>query len=158
MKVKSGIKIRSVLPENLEQVIELCKLHSEYEGQAYDRQGKLENLSSALFKVEPALWCFVADDCGVIQGYTTATKEFSTWDASYYLHMDCLFLLESTRGLGLGSLFITALTELAITESCNQIQWQTPVDNFGAIKFYTKCGATNKRKQRFFLDVSEMEK
>ncbi len=141
----SPTEIRLVKETDMDQVIELCSLHAKFENAEYDNRGKAINLSRAIFKETPSLFCLVAERNNSIVGYATMTKEFSTWDADYYLHMDCLFILEESRGLGLGTLFIEAIKEFAIDNFCTHIQWQTPIDNYNAIGFYTSLGGFEQR-------------
>lgn len=145
-----------VCPEqnkDINVIVELCAMHAAYEKSEYDMAGKASKLEKAIFSYSPTLFCFVAESEGKVVGYLTATKEFSTWDAEYFLHMDCLYLLENIRGSGVGSLFIKTLQEYAINSSCTHIQWQTPVDNFSAINFYEKQGAISRDKKRFYLSL-----
>jgi len=143
--------IRSVKEQDIVQLIDLCALHAKYEDAEYSKKGKALKLGDALFKENPFIFCFVAELNNEIVGYTTITKEFSTWDADYFLHMDCLYILERSRGLGLGSLFVEAIKQFSIDASCTHIQWQTPIDNSSAIGFYTNLGAISKNKKRFYL-------
>jgi GNAT superfamily N-acetyltransferase len=143
--------IRAAQDNDIEDVVELCAMHAAYEKSEYDRVGKASKLRHAIFTSSPSLFCFVAENDGKVVGYATATKEFSTWDAEYFLHMDCLYLLKDTRGSGVGSLFMKTLKEFAAINSCTHIQWQTPVDNLSGIKFYEKQGAVSKDKKRFYL-------
>ena len=147
----ASFNIRQVQDKDIESVVELCALHAAYEKSEYNKAGKASKLRDAIFKSNPSLFCFVAEEKGKIVGYTTATKEFSTWDAEYFLHMDCLYLLESTRGAGLGSLLMKKLQDFAAIHACTHIQWQTPVDNLSGIRFYEKQGAVSKDKKRFYL-------
>jgi hypothetical protein len=43
------------------------------------------------------------------------------------------------------------LRDIAREKNCVNIQWQTPVFNKRAIKFYNRIGATGKDKVRFTL-------
>lgn len=43
--------------------------------------------------------------------------------------------------------------EYAKAENCHMIQWQTPVFNDKAIRFYQKIGGISKPKERFFMKV-----
>lgn len=146
------LKIRKAEQGDMEQIINLCQLHSEYEGQPYNRKGKLQMLSNAIFNKNILLWCYVAENDGVIEGYATATKEFSTWDAQHYLHMDCLFVLETSRGKSIGKKLLKTIEELSTEQLCTHVQWQTPINNKGAINFYERYGAISKPKLRFFLE------
>lgn len=144
--------IRPVKNSDIDQVVELCAKHAKYENASYEKKGKASRLKKALFKTPPSLFCFVAEKDGQIIGYSTITKEFSTWDADYFLHMDCLYILEDSRGLGLGTMFINTIKKFCVQSACTHIQWQTPSDNIEAIKFYNNQGAIRKNKKRFFLN------
>ena len=148
-----NINIRKAKPSDIKSVVELCELHANFENAEYDKTYKEEKLINYLFQDNPVLSCLVAEKNDELLGYATATKEFSTWDADFFLHMDCLYITEKARGEKLGYKFMSKIKELAKEQSCSHIQWQTPTDNLGAISFYKKCGATNKDKVRFFLPL-----
>ena len=74
-------------------------------------------------------------------------------DADFYIYMDCLFLTEKSRSLGLGEKLINRIKQECKRLQCNHIQWQTPDFNTRAMKFYNRIGAKSKTKQRYFLEV-----
>lgn len=149
--------IRAVTPTDLEQLVLLCAEHAEYEKASYSPQGKSELLHTALFE-QKNLYAWVVEDDNTLEndntlvGYATATLEFSTWDAAYFLHMDCLYLKAEARGQGLGEKLIREVAKLAKEKNCVNVQWQTPDWNLGAMNFYKRLGAISKNKVRFFLD------
>ncbi len=149
----SNLIIRRAKLKDIDSIVHLCELHAHFEGAEYDREGKSQKLSKLLFQKLPPLHCLVAEKNNELIGYATATKELSTWDADFFLHMDCLYILEKSRGEKLGYKFISEIKELARELDCSHIQWQTPNSNTGAISFYKKCGATSKDKVRFFLSI-----
>ncbi|MEO1715245.1 MAG: GNAT family N-acetyltransferase, partial [Bacteroidota bacterium] len=77
---------------------------------------------------------------------------FSTWDAEYYVYLDCLYLEPQTRGQGIGTQIMEEVKAFARAEDCSVIQWQTPDFNEKAIRFYQKIGGVSKAKERFFLE------
>ncbi|MCZ4279971.1 GNAT family N-acetyltransferase [Kiloniella laminariae] len=84
-------------------------------------------------------------------GYLALSREFSTWRASDYLHMDCLFVRQAYRGRGLGRrLFNVALEEVR-EQGLERLEWQTPDWNDPAIRFYRELGARGKNKVRFSI-------
>ncbi|MBL8061805.1 MAG: GNAT family N-acetyltransferase [Anaerolineales bacterium] len=145
--------IRRAVPEDLPELVRLCAEHAEFEQAAYSPHGKAERLKAHLFGKTPACFCLVAEMDAVLSGYATYSKEFSTWDAGFYIHMDCLFLRPHARGLGLGEHLIKQIKQEARSLGCQLIQWQTPKFNTRAIKFYKRIGAMEKEKMRFFLTV-----
>ena len=87
----------------------------------------------------------------IVVGYTSYTIDFSTWDAKQFLYMDCLYLEPDVRGYEIGEKLIDELKIIAQRENCVNMQWQTPVFNERAVKFYERIGAAGKEKVRFSL-------
>jgi hypothetical protein len=94
--------IRFVEKRDLQELIVLCELHAIFEKSQYDPKGKAEGLENYLFSENPPLFCLVVEWNHKLVGYASYTKQFSTWDAYYYIYMDCLFLIESQEVLVLG--------------------------------------------------------
>ncbi len=145
--------IRFALKKDLDELIVLCEKHAIYEQATYSRIGKREKLEQSIFGEHPALYCLVVDSKKGLIGYATYMKQFSTWDASFYIYMDCLFMREGTRGFGIGDQLMQRIKLEAAQLDCKLIQWQTPDFNVRAIKFYKRIGATSKEKERFFWEV-----
>ncbi len=145
--------IRPAVSNDVSEIIELCKLHAAYEKAEYNTSGKKEKLSASLFSDTPALFCLVVESDKNILGYATYMKQYSTWDACFYIYMDCLFIKEAYRGNRLGEKLVARIKEEAKLLNCDLIQWQTPEFNTRAIKFYYRIGATSKSKERFFLET-----
>ncbi len=146
--------IRFVASNDLEQLVNLCQLHANFEKSNYNSQHKITHLKEALFKETPDLYCLVvATEENNLIGYTTFMKQYATWDASFYIYMDCLFLTKEARGFGLGEQLIDQIKKEALNLNCSLIQWQTPDFNKRAMKFYKRIGATSKNKERFFLKI-----
>lgn len=144
--------IRKAIERDIDAIIDLCVEHAEYEKAVYDQTNKAEKLSKMLFKDNPHLQCKVAEVDNKIVGYATFSRECSTWNADYYVHMDCLYLKEENRGFGIGEALINEIVAYAKQINALHIEWQTPTFNYRAIKFYLRIGATAKEKQRFTLN------
>jgi GNAT superfamily N-acetyltransferase len=150
--------VRKAEPTDLGEIIDLCAEHAAYEQAAYSPEGKAEKLSSHLFSQSPRLFCLLAVDGTDILGYATYMFEFSTWDAAHYIHMDCLYIRPHARGFGIGEALVKQIAKASKENNCNIIQWQTPVFNERAIKFYYRIGATSKEKLRMYLEEEVIEK
>lgn len=142
--------IRFALSKDMPRVVALCQAHATYEKADYQPEGKTKQLSDSFFEYPPAAYCLVVEHHHQIVGYATFMKQFSTWDAAYYLYLDCLYFEPEARGLGLGKLVMDAVWAFAKAENCRRIEWQTPDFNESAIGFYKKLGAYGKTKERFF--------
>ena len=152
-----NINIRFAKIVDMDQIVQLCKGHAAYEKSAYSEEGKKELLTKSIFQENPPLYCLVAAQDNYLLGYLTYMKQFSTWDANYYVYMDCLFMLEAARGFGIGEKLVNRMKEESRKQNCQLIQWQTPDFNERAIKFYKRIGATSKSKERFYLDSAASE-
>lgn len=148
-----SIEIRKPLQSEMNQLIELCALHAEYEKYDFVKEGKAEKLGAYLFSENPPMQCYVAIVDGEMAAYTTFSKQFSTWQAMHYIHMDCLFVLENHRGKVIGEMLVNKVKDYAKESNCTQIQWQTPHDNVRAIKFYHRIGGKAKQKLRYYLNM-----
>ncbi|MET7595444.1 N-acetyltransferase family protein [Streptomyces sp. NPDC004082] len=146
-------RVRRAVREDLPHVAALAAEHAAYEHAGPPAPGLAGRLEGLLFGVAaPRLRCLVAESGdGEIVGYATCAPELSTWDGAEYLHMDCLFLREGRRGLGLGPLLMEAVLAEARTLGLGEVQWQTPLWNEGAIRFYDRLGARGREKRRYSL-------
>lgn len=135
------------------ELIKLCTEHAEFEQASYSPVGKENDLAKYIFADQPPVFCLVAENTtGELVGYAAITREFSTWDADYYLHLDCLYLRPQFRNQGIGELMMKEIAAHAVRFGCKQVQWHTPAFNERAVKFYRRIGATEKQKCRFYLN------
>lgn len=147
--------IRECEEIDLPRLLELCCKHSEFEHATYDLAGKENSLRDALFSARPKLFCSVIESDNYLQGYFSYTFDYSTWDAQTFLYLDCLYLEPEFRGQRIGEVVFENLKKIAKQNGCVNIQWQTPVFNERAIKFYNRIGGKGKDKVRFFIDLSQ---
>ena len=144
-------RVRNARPEDVAELVVLMAEHAAYERARPPASGLGDRLRRLLFEVDrPRLRCFVAEDpAGCVIGYATCTPELSTWDGLEYLHLDCLFLREGQRGLGLGRLLLDVVRAEAVVSGLAEVQWHTPVWNVDAIRFYDRTGARSSDKRRY---------
>jgi GNAT superfamily N-acetyltransferase len=147
--------IRHAQMVDVETLVDLCKEHADFERVAYDTNGKVASLSAALLSEVPRLYAWVAVTSDALVGYATASREYSTWSACEYLHMDCLFVRSDARGAGLGAALFRTVVAFAGDIGVPEIQWQTPDWNVDASRFYQRHGGIAKAKLRFTLDISD---
>jgi ribosomal protein S18 acetylase RimI-like enzyme len=145
--------IRKCEINDLPILVELCQKHAAFEQANYNPNGKQKLLQNAIFSNNPKLFCLIVEINKKIGGFCTYTYDFSTWDAQNFMYMDCLFIEEDFRGHKIGEKIIENLKQIAEIENCFNIQWQTPVFNERAIKFYNRIGGISKHKVRFFIDL-----
>ena len=141
--------IRHVLSSEIGALVALCAEHAAFERAEYSPRGQAERLVEAIFSEHPRLWCLVATVDDHMVGYATCSREFSTWHAADFLHMDCLYLQPAYRGRGIGWEMMRAVARQARDLGCAFIEWQTPVWNESGARFYRKLGAAGNEKTRF---------
>lgn len=149
----AAYRVRLAVADDLEELVVMCGEHASYERAACDPEGLTDRLRHALRSRHPRLHAWVADAGDGLVGYATAAAEFSTWAGREYLHMDCLFVRDGWRGAGIGAALLAAVVAHARKCRCAEIQWQTPVWNEGAARFYRRAGAQEQSRRRFFLAV-----
>lgn len=147
--------IRGCEEKDLPELVELCGKHSVFEQANYNSIGKETLLKKAIFSDKPKLFCSVIESNNKLQGYFSYTLDYSTWDAQIFLYLDCLYLEPEFRGLRIGEIVFDKLKVIAKLNDCINIQWQTPIFNDRAIKFYNHIGGTGKDKVRFFIDIKQ---
>ncbi|HEV8694761.1 MAG TPA: GNAT family N-acetyltransferase, partial [Lysobacter sp.] len=145
--------VRRVQPGDMAELVRMCEEHARYERAHYDASGKEQALVRALFVPTPLLHAWVATAGNRLIGYATAVAEFSTWTATQYLHMDCLFVRELARNCGIGEALLDTVIRFARASGCREVQWQTPEWNVDACRFYGRKGAVGAGKMRFTLTV-----
>jgi GNAT superfamily N-acetyltransferase len=143
--------IRCYQDGDSDSLIRLCQEHAAYERDHYDLANKKELIERAILGPSPSLHCWVVEVRNQVVGYMTYTFDFSTWHARKYLHMDCLYLEEPYRGYGIGQEILQRLEKVARQNDCFAIQWQTPLFNERAIKFYQRTAAIGNDKKRYVL-------
>ena len=146
-------RILTPLRTRINEIIALCHAHAEYEQSSYVKANKMELLSRDMWTQPPKLHCLVAESEGKYIGYITWMVQYSTWDAAEYLYMDCLYVEEEFRGLGIGEELVKFMKEFGQKKNIELVQWQTPTFNDRAMKFYKRMGAESKSKERFFLKI-----
>ena len=147
-------KIRDCQPQDLDKLVLLCQKHAAYERSAYHADGKLTALHVAIFEGDKPLKCIVVEVSGEVIGYATYTFDFSTWDAAWFIHLDCLYLEDDYRSYGIGQVLMEKVKENGEARGCVNMQWQTPDFNERAIKFYQRIGGIGKNKVRFTLALA----
>lgn len=152
MLQKNSINIRPAMPDDAAMLLELFYQHAEFE-QATQPTISINKLAAIISDgIKIQLW--VAAENKVLLGYFSITQDYSTWSGEKYLHLDCLFLQQNYRELGIGGLLFKKVGDIAKARGIQQVQWQTPIENQAGIEFYTHQGASYKIKSRFTLNLT----
>lgn len=145
----AGWTVRPASVADAPALARLCAAHATYERLSPTPTDHAARLADALAVGRLQAWLGWLG--GEAIGYSSATQDFSTLAGAPFLHLDCLYLEPAARGLGLGRELLAAVAGHARALGCTQLQWQTPVWNADAIRFYDRLGATRLEKQRYTL-------
>ena len=89
-------------------------------------------------KIE-AFLIYAAD--GIAVGYAIILETYSSFLALPTLYLEDIFILETHRGMGLGSKLFDHIVELARSRGCGRVDWQVLDWNTPAREFYERKGA-----------------
>ncbi|MEE9417518.1 MAG: GNAT family N-acetyltransferase [Acidimicrobiales bacterium] len=145
------VVVRPLRADDLNRLLKLMEAHASFERAHFDPDRKYERLAEALLGDQSRSNCIVAERRGVVIGYATFSREFSTWDADEYLHMDTLFVAAEHRGSGVGALLLQQVLDFAASSGLINTQCQTPDWNQDALRLYERVGAIAQPKIRLTL-------
>jgi ribosomal protein S18 acetylase RimI-like enzyme len=138
------ITIRPVREEDFSAIVQLFHefAHFEYLDE------RMTN-SVAQMKAEKEYFnCFVAvNNQQEIVGYATYFYAYFTWIGKS-LYMDDLYVKESHRSRGIGTLLINNVIAFAKANGCHKLRWQVSDWNAPAIGFYKSIGAVIDAQER----------
>ncbi|MFM2448118.1 MAG: hypothetical protein RIS44_568 [Pseudomonadota bacterium] len=146
-------QVHRALTQHAARLSPLCAAHAAYERCDFVAQGHVERLQAALASGRVHAWWLEQPGRGEAVGYASVTLDWATLSAQPFAHLDCLYLSESARGQGAGRLLVDAVTRFAREHGCLSLQWQTPLWNADAIRFYQRLGARSQAKERFALGL-----
>jgi GNAT superfamily N-acetyltransferase len=151
--LSKDVKIRIATDDDVDMLHRLCRLHAQFEKTEIDWSGHKERLASILLLKDGNITIYLAEIEANAVGYASVSREFSTWNAYYYLHMDCLFVDADFRNKNIGASLMQRISCDAKQSGISEIQWQTPEWNTAAVRFYERLGASQKLKRRFMLQI-----
>lgn len=115
-----------------------------------------EDLKKHIFGDYPKAEVLIGERDNVAVGFALFFTTFSTFRGKPSLYLEDLFVKDEARGLGLGTLFFTRLSELAEERHCARLEWVVLDWNQKAIDFYNRLGAEMQPDFRIMrLSISE---
>ena len=138
------IILRPVIEHDFPAIVEMFKEFAHFE----HLDDRMTN-SVAQMKAEKEYFnCFVAvNNQKEIVGYATYFYAYFTWTGKS-LYMDDLYVKESHRSRGIGTLLINKVIAFAKANGCHKLRWQVSDWNAPAIGFYKSIGAVIDAQER----------
>lgn len=147
------IKIRKSTTKDFQSILSLIKEHAVFS----KANEKVTNTVEQMQKDKALFKCLVAENqrneiIGIALYYIT----YSSW-VGKSIYLDDLFIKESFREKGVGSIFMNQIIKTAKTMNCNRIRWHVLNWNKTAIDFYKKQGAISAEEDLITYDLTKKE-
>ena len=139
-----NITIRPATKDDFGAILELFKEFAHFENLDERMTNSVERMNAE----KEYFNCFVAvNNQDEIVGYATYFFSYFTWTGKS-LYMDDLYVKESYRGSGIGTLLINKVISFANANGCHKLRWQVSDWNAPAIGFYKSLGAVIDAQER----------
>ena len=138
------VTIRPATPGDAESVRALMLELADHEGLAHAVRTSMQDWARMLGQDNVVV--LLAFRGGHPVGYVSAVRQLHLWSAGDILAMDDLFARPEARGIGVGTLLMSALAEHAAAQGHLLVRWEMEVDNDGAQRFYRRLGAALRPK------------
>jgi GNAT superfamily N-acetyltransferase len=142
------LRIRPAQVGDARQLLALVHDHASFE--RAEASLTLDDLTRLLAGPAP-VQLTVAEDRGVLLGYSAVTLDYALWRGRYWAHLDCLFVRAADRNRGTGKRLLAHAFAQALAAGADRLEWQTPDWNEAAIRFYCREGAACQTRKRFHL-------
>lgn len=133
--------VRRATPGDVPALVDLVYDLAEYEKARHLCTLTADQLRTALFGPDPAVFAHVGLIDGEIAGCAIWFLNFSTWDGVHGIHLEDLYVTPRARGAGLGRALLAALAREARTHGYTRVSWSVLTWNTPSIGFYESLGA-----------------
>ncbi|AFD07082.1 GNAT family N-acetyltransferase [Solitalea canadensis] len=135
-----SITIREAQKTDCPRLLELIKELAVYEKAPDAVTVTLEHFEETGFGPNPVWKAFVAEQDGIIAGFSLYYVRYSTWKGAR-MYLEDILVTEEMRGKGIGKLLFDRLIVEAMEKNFNGMVWQVLEWNEPAINFYKKYAA-----------------
>ncbi|GAA0516730.1 N-acetyltransferase [Saccharopolyspora subtropica] len=133
--------IRRATEADVPAMVELVHELARYEKAPEQCHLTEEQLRTALFGPDPALFGHVAEVDGAVVGLALWFLNFSTWEGVHGIYLEDLFVRPDQRGCGLGRALLQTLAAECVARGYARLEWSVLDWNEPAINFYKAAGA-----------------
>lgn len=133
--------IRPARPGDAADILDLIHELAIYEREPDAVKNTEPALVSHLFGPDPQVYAHVVEDDGTVLGFALWFLTYSTWEGTHGIHLEDLYVRETSRGAGHGKALLTELARLAVERGYRRVEWSVLDWNAPAIGFYDSLGA-----------------
>jgi GNAT superfamily N-acetyltransferase len=134
--------IRPAAPADVPTIRALIAALADYEREPEAAKATDEQLHTALFGENPAVFALIAEDAaGAAVGFALYFLNFSTWNGTHGIYLEDLFVLPEARGGGYVSALLRELAHIAVERGYGRVEWSVLDWNEPSIGFYKSLGA-----------------
>jgi GNAT superfamily N-acetyltransferase len=148
------LRIRPATVDDASLLRSMIRELAEFENELQWVTIREEDLVRDGFGEHPRFRALIAEWSGVPVGYALFFPYFSTW-VGRGLFLEDLFVRESFRGRGIGTILLASVARIAVVENCYGIHWEVLHWNEKAIEMYKALGAEFRDQWRPVLLVGE---
>ncbi|WP_017571958.1 GNAT family N-acetyltransferase [Nocardiopsis halotolerans] len=123
----------------------VCEL-AEYEKEPEAVVATEEDLHTALFGPEPAVFAHVAeeedgDGAATVVGFALWFRNYSTWTGRHGVYLEDLYVRPEARGRGHGLSLLRELARICVERGYTRLEWSVLDWNEPSIRFYEALGS-----------------
>jgi GNAT superfamily N-acetyltransferase len=120
---------------------------------------RMDRIRDGLFTSPPAAYAVLAWEADRLAGFACYSFLWPAAGGTRSLFLKELYVAETCRGKGVGTLLMDALRLTAIQHGCSRVEWTTDDNNPAAMRFYDALGYARKPSKIFYrLDGDQLRR
>jgi GNAT superfamily N-acetyltransferase len=133
--------IRPARPGDVPAIYQLICDLARYERSLPEVTGTQQDLASALFGPQPAVFAHVVDHHGRVAGFALWYVSYSTWLGRHGIYLEDVYVEPDQRRRGYGRALLAELAALCVERGYGRLEWSVLDWNAPALGFYASLGA-----------------
>ncbi len=135
--------IRPARPDDVPVIHALVRELAEYEKEPEAVVATEQDLRTALFGPDAAVFAHVAqeDGDGAVVGFALWFRNYSTWTGRHGVYLEDLYVRPQARGRGHGLALLRTLARICVERGYTRLEWSVLDWNEPSIRFYESLGS-----------------